>query len=106
MGTNYYYKLNVCPHCLRPEKTLHLGKNSYGWNFLLQANDDYYKRSWYVMKDWLLHTDGIIENEYGEIIHKHKFIELVEDNQKYKPHKDPYIVKDEEGYEFCLVDFS
>jgi len=58
------------------------------------------------MKDWLLHTKGIIESEYGEIIDKRDFIKLVEDNQKYKSHKDLYIVKDEEGYEFCLVDFS
>jgi len=106
MSMNYYYNLNICPCCGRCEERIHLGKNSYGRKFLLQANPSHYKPSWYVMKNWLLSTNGYIEDEYGRIISKNDFIKIVEGNQKEQPNKGSDIIKDEEGYEFCLADFS
>lgn len=35
MGTNYYYYQDVCPHCGKPDKKLHIGKSSGGWYFSL-----------------------------------------------------------------------
>ena len=37
MGTNYYLRLKVCPHCAKPEKTIHIGKSSVGWCFGLHV---------------------------------------------------------------------
>lgn len=74
MGTNFYAKVNVCPHCHRPEKTLHIGKRSGGWEFsfrgyicdVLEYNEA--GRIIRSCEDWekFLSEPGIvIEDEYG-----------------------------------------
>ena len=37
---------------------------------------------------------------------KRRKIKIVEDNQKGHSNESSGIIKDKEGYEFCLVDFS
>ena len=109
MGTNYYFEFETCPHCGYTPSRIHLGKNSYGWKFLLQHNSTHYAPSWNNMKDWLKAAKGVIKDEYGRIISKDKFIKLVENNQTYKSHSsliNKSIYTDTDGYEFCLVDFS
>jgi len=66
MGTNYYLKVDPCPHCGRSDERLHIGKSSAGWCFSLHVipedgiND---------LDDWRkLWTTGIIETEYGEAV--------------------------------------
>ena len=38
MGINFYLHINTCDHCGRSEKTLHIGKSSTGWAFLLHVD--------------------------------------------------------------------
>lgn len=45
---------------------IHLGKNSYGWQFIWQANPKYYQDNLDSIKDFLSRKDVIIYNEYGE----------------------------------------
>ncbi len=65
MGTNYYLKTGLCPHCGKGVERLHIGKSSGGWCFSLHVipeegiNDlDDWKKKW---------RDGGIEDEYGQV---------------------------------------
>lgn len=71
MGTNYYWRYNICPHCGRYDE-VHIGKSSAGWQFTLHGyrdTDPEVELSVKVMswKDWkeLLSREGKIFNEYG-----------------------------------------
>ena len=48
------------------EKGLHLGKMSYGWQFLWCLNPDYYNDNLKSIRTFLSLPDIIIYNEYGE----------------------------------------
>lgn len=76
MGTNYYWRHNICEHCGRYEE-VHIGKSSAGWQFtlhgyrdnLIHLSDPEVELSVKVLswKDWkeLLSREGKIFNEYG-----------------------------------------
>ena len=49
MGTNYYARLDTCPHCGHPREELHIGKSSYGWCFALHV---YPERGIHDLPDW------------------------------------------------------
>ena len=52
MGTNYYLYGPECPHCLRSDPPLHIGKSSAGWFFSLRVSrrlDDGYPIS---LEEW------------------------------------------------------
>lgn len=80
MGTNYYALLNVCPHCDRPERKLHIGKSSGGWCFGLRVYEgEDGPNNW---ADWmaLLTKPGTvnkIKNEYGEYVLLSELVETV-----------------------------
>jgi hypothetical protein len=66
MGTNFYLKTDVCPHCKRCDDRLHIGKSSAGWCFALHVipedgiND---------LEDWRARwATGVIEDEYGTVL--------------------------------------
>jgi len=40
MGTNYYLKTNICPHCRRGDDRKHIGKSSGGWHFALHVEPE------------------------------------------------------------------
>lgn len=68
MGTNYYLRLDVCPHCNRAERELHIGKSSAGWVFALRVHpfDDIN-----TLDDWkplFTNERNRIFNEYGDIV--------------------------------------
>ena len=76
MGTNYYWRYNICEHCGRYEEA-HIGKSSAGWQFTLHGYRDNplslpdpevdLKVKILSWKDWkqLLEREGKIYNEYG-----------------------------------------
>ena len=39
MGTNYYHRTNICPHCNRYDER-HIGKSSVGWHFNFRGYDE------------------------------------------------------------------
>jgi hypothetical protein len=49
MGTNYYLKLDVCPHCGRERERIHIGKSSAGWCFALHVDPE---RGLHDLEDW------------------------------------------------------
>lgn len=117
-GTNYYAVVNK-PSLAEP---IHIGKNSYGWLFCFQEQDDKwgdYPISWHNYNDvktWLSkHTCGenpshVILDEYDRLMSYDEFIKMVEDKQK-----DPFNLnnpdnflysKNVDGYRFSDGDFS
>jgi hypothetical protein len=103
MGTNYYTKIDKCQTCGHKPEGVHLGKSSYGWKFMFQANGERYYSNVPEMKEWL--KDKKIEDEYGEEISQDKFWEMVEEKQKCKTESecDCNIVN---GYKFFNREFS
>lgn len=105
MGTNYYAVRN------RPttDEPIHIGKSSFGWRFLFQAQNDNYReppvvwKNYEEVKDWLYkHTvvdkDFVIMNEYDEVVSFNEFFELVEAKQEERIHDEHASVI--EGYRF------
>ena len=120
MGTNYYAYRNVCKYCGRPENVLHIGKNSYGWQFNFKGYNDQGIDS---AKDWWkILQDAIIKDEYERIISYDDFRQIVLDARKEQLNHaaeclkenralmGPYVTAggywlDAEGYSFCEQDF-
>ena len=77
MGTNYYLKIDPCPHCGRSDKRLHIGKSGAGWCFSLHVMpedgiDD--------LDDWCERwATGAIENEYDEPISVEEMCRIITD---------------------------
>lgn len=83
MGTNYYLHRNVCPHCLRPEEKLHIGKSSGGWCFALHVDAE---RNINSLDDWKKLFDGEdngIVNEYGDPLTAPEMLEVITDRKAY-----------------------
>lgn len=86
MGTNYYANIEICPTCKRPKEEVHLGKNSYGWTFALQANGFRYYKDWEEMKEWL--KGKKIKDEYGKTVSLRSFIAMVESKKDIEAPED------------------
>lgn len=75
METNYYFQPNGCEHCGHNPDLIHIGKSSYGWNFLLHVdpviglnNLDDWKKRW---------ESGSIVDEYGGIFTPDQMLESI-----------------------------
>jgi hypothetical protein len=67
---DYYEMLNE----LRPVR-VHLGKRSWGWQFLWNHNNEkYYKKTLQSIKEFLDEDNGFIVNEYGERFTTEQFL--------------------------------
>lgn len=103
MGTNYYYKddSELCEHCGKGSKKVHIGKSSSGWKFLFFAYDGI-KTYGDVLN---VIYDKVIMDEYDEVIDFREFTRLVESKQQ---HKNRYadLCIDDKGYEFYNYEFS
>lgn len=75
MGTNYYYRYNLCDCCGRYDEE-HVGKSSFGWSFSFHGTDEI--RSF---DDWLKFFEshpGQLFDEYDRPVTIKEFKELVE----------------------------
>ena len=88
MGTNYY----VVKNGPSVEEPIHIGKSSYGWLFLFQAQNERWHeppvvwQTWSQVLDWLQsytvdRADYVIMDEYDRVISLEDFIDLVESKQ-------------------------
>ncbi|NHW45951.1 hypothetical protein HAV21_03440 [Paenarthrobacter sp. MSM-2-10-13] len=103
MGTNYYARINTCPTCHRPEEEIHLGKSSYGWQFLFAYNDGDYYKDITELKGWL--NGKQIFNEYDEPVTQDDFWKMIESKQvAVDPEQGHFMVID--GYKFMNGQFS
>lgn len=70
MGTNYYINCE--------DNTVHIGRSSFGWQFIFQTNTNYYESNKLGINRFLkLHKDQLYD-EYGTNINIKDFWELVE----------------------------
>lgn len=103
MGTNFYYKIPLSKREIQDlkdsitedpslstfedlaviytdKKVIHLGKRSYGWQFLWNYNDgDFYKDNLESIIKFLREEGGWIENEYGEKFTIDQFFNEIQD---------------------------
>lgn len=124
MGTNFYAIYNKCEHCGRSDE-MHLGKQSAGWRFTFQSIERYdlkltTARGWFA---FLQQPGTFIEDEYGN---KYTFDEFKKRVRFFDGRSTAewnglhytgctreqwtewgkHDYKDDEGYDFCRVDFS
>lgn len=96
MGTNYYYHMNVCPHCKRADKPIHIGKSSAGWTFSFRGyRKDYEDRKITSYAEWLTFLTsniGEIRDEYGETISLEDFKKMVEAKRSAKYNHTTYCL--------------
>ncbi len=101
MGTNYYYRTNICKTCGRFEES-HVGKSSAGWQFIFQMPEGVVIKSMRGMRTFL---DGkLIFDEYGKTVTHEEFWAMVESKQGKSRHEHQLI--DVLGYDFVDSDFS
>lgn len=109
MGTNYYYRYDICGHCQR-YKERHIGKSSYGWKFLFKAYVEHWDRPIIKSIDDLVifiqKNPGKIFDEYNVECSLEDFWGMVESKQKEK-----HTINDDRefishGYYFCSSEFS
>lgn len=74
MGTNYYVREKECKQCGRHEE-IHLGKNSYGWEFSFQYNGGQFYKNINEMQVWL--KEKRIYDEYGDKVSYKDFWDMV-----------------------------
>lgn len=98
MGTNYYLKTDFCPCCGKARKTLHLGKSSHGWKFLIQKQP----RVFDYLSFCKLIDSGIIEDEYGKQLSKEELMDIICCMQGGKDHEKVEMI---DGYDFLEDDF-
>lgn len=68
MGTNYYLKIDPCPHCGRCDEEWHIGKSSGGWCFTLHVIPE---RNINTLDDWRREwsqPNRAIKGESGEAV--------------------------------------
>lgn len=119
MGTNYYVKLDPCPHCGRGAGELHIGKSSAGWEFLFMAHPGHGLTSWAAWQAFIQGREGgPIVDEYGEVKTLDWLRELVERKQglwnsetapaeSWGPFsREGAEYSDAEGYRFSNREFS
>lgn len=136
MGTNFYYKIpfskreiqdlknsitedpslenfNELAIAYTDKKIVHLGKRSYGWQFLWNYNNgDYYEASLESIRKFLTNSGGWIENEYHNKFTIDEFFEdeikdcLYKDDNHvdavawYEKHPDEWWSEDPAKHEF------
>ena len=104
MGTNFYLEYAYCEACGKPNKLLHLGKNSMGWKFLIHKSEDI--TNYIELKNKI--KQGVIKDEYGRIYSQQEFLEIIESNQKQKHHEyhGTFACENIDGYDFQESKFS
>ncbi len=112
MGTNYYLRHDLCNCCSRYNE-LHIGKNSYGWKFVFQANEENELVTYDKWADFLkleVERESKIFDEYNKEISLKDFIDMVENKQKDTKNKNhdlnTHNYVDVRGYNFSEREFS
>lgn len=80
MGTNYYTAGDPpCPCCGRGGEELHIGKSSFGWQFLIAPYPERGLTSFKAWREFL--ADKRIRDEYDEEVTLDELVKLVEAKQ-------------------------
>ena len=110
MGTNYYVKREVCPHCGRGDGDLHVGKSSGGWTFALHVYPD---DNINTLDDWKpILERSEIRDEYGRSVSYPDLLAVITEREHPRGLSRSDIdghhcVGHGEGtYDYCTGDFS
>lgn len=126
MGTNFYYKIPLkkreieelkdcitedpslrelkdCIYMITENRVIHLGKRSYGWQFLWDFHSgDHYEANLNSIKEFLKNSGGYIVNEYDEKFTIEQFFEDEIKDCLYKDenHCDAYAYHEKHPEEY------
>lgn len=125
MGTNYYLRTDICPHCKRAKESIHIGKSSAGWPFLFRGYREFppdgvpvpitSALEWRQVIEIAVANGGELYNEYGEKQDVSEFWGFVDSKRTDTRGLDAYRPafsnserewQDAEGYRFCSSEFS
>lgn len=120
MGINYYVKVpSKCPTCgHKPyEEVIHVGKSSFGWTFLFRSYPDRLLTSKKAWEHYITRLGVVIYDEDGVEHPVEEFFKRVEARRHERAitrtpdyQRDPSAYhsywQDEDGYEFCELEFS
>jgi hypothetical protein len=89
MGTNYYLQKKINKDGRRWD--IHIGKTSNGWYPHLQGYRNSFSQTYPVITSWfdwktflraeVMRNEGLIFNEYDELIEYEEFVKIIEDWQ-------------------------
>ena len=120
MGTNYYIRHGKknCECCdSKIDNMLHIGKNSYGWEFSFQGYRELKLNSFSDWREFLDNSHEEIVDEYDCVVLREEFFSIVT-RSKIMENKNHYLecVKDgmsyqdscldDEGYSISYTEFS
>ncbi len=97
MGTNYYLRRNICPHCGRRDDDLHIGKSSFGWCFLLHV---YPEDGIHDLPDWerlWAQAGARIFDEYGREVSVADMREVITERGRAGPPPDRAFYEENEA---------
>lgn len=96
MGVNYYIRMGTNYYIRKDGKEIHLGKSSYGWQFIFQPQLGYYENTRSSINRFLKLNKNDFYDEYDQSVIVEEFWDMVE--QK----KDGLTLKSYYGYPKCL----
>lgn len=122
MGTNYYARTNICPHCGHYDER-HIGKSSAGWTFSFHGyrpsvldEQEPLLDSWNAWKDYLQQPGVKIFDECGDEVSCDAFVKMVEAKKSEAFNHTTYCRQnyahshndelDDEGNSISYCDFS
>lgn len=125
MGTNYYAVTEICPHCGRFDKEIHIGKYSAGWTFSFHGYRDYCApfedlkiETYSQWLDFLTQPSVQIRDEYGtnlaleslkDLIERKRVNTLnhtIESRKDYPAYAKDFCWLDPEGHSFSSRDWT
>jgi hypothetical protein len=89
MGTNFYWKGDVCSHCGRGEPAKHIGKSSAGWCFSLHVYPDEGIKDLSDWDDLLSRPASKIEDEYGRTVTRQEMLETIKEREGKREGRAP-----------------
>lgn len=93
MGTNYYLYMDVCKHCKRPARIMHIGKSSAGWCFSLHVRDpqnvfeEHLPNSFEEWEELFSDLNNVIYDEYGNEISAERLVMTITQRSWPNPHE-------------------
>ena len=100
MGTNYYAKINCCKLCGKPEKEVHIGKDSAGWKFVIELNSEYFTNL-EELYAFMQQSNVRIFDEYGKEVTYEDIIDIIETNKDMESRNGTDDKVDFEAEWFC-----
>ena len=101
-----YEELQNELYLFEKQNKIHVGKSSYGWKFLFDANNfKYYDKNEKSVWKWLKDNENDLYNEYGKKISFDEFKKMVESKQNDMDYMDYQIKYNEPDPYLTIYDY-